>query len=200
MRCKWTRKTRIRQLLDQNTARRPLRSHPEPRRLAADRAQGVPGGPHPRRPFPCSKKPHRRRPGNELFFMLGNSYLQAHQIPKGRAAFAESVRRAARFRCGPPVHRPHADAAGTRRRSPSRAGSRPGAASRSFPEAHFMLGEIAIYRAQHRARRGRTQPRNRAQSRLRHGLLPPGRRLHAARRLGTRRSPSAARRVARSHL
>jgi tetratricopeptide (TPR) repeat protein len=84
---------------------------------------------------------------NELFFMLGNSYLQQHQIPKARAAFADLY--------GVP---PESGAARLftahmlmRLEFEDDAQSELEAAlahAPKLPAAHFMLGEIAIYRAQ----------------------------------------------------
>jgi tetratricopeptide (TPR) repeat protein len=85
--------------------------------------------------------------GNEFFFMLGNSYLQAHQIPKARAAFADlyGVPResgAARLFTAQMLMRlefeddAQAELEAALAHEPK------------LPEAHFMLGEIAIYRAQ----------------------------------------------------
>jgi tetratricopeptide (TPR) repeat protein len=84
---------------------------------------------------------------NELFFVLGNSYLQAHQIPKGRAAFADlygvpAESGAARLVTAHLLMRleleddAQAELEAALARQPR------------LPEAHFMLGEIAIYRAQ----------------------------------------------------
>ncbi|HUO31078.1 MAG TPA: tetratricopeptide repeat protein [Bryobacteraceae bacterium] len=84
---------------------------------------------------------------NELFFLLGNCYLQTHQVAKGRAAFAslygvppESA--GARLFAAQMLMRlefeddaqSELEAAVTR--------------DPKIPEAHYMLGEIAIYRAQ----------------------------------------------------
>ncbi|MGA2738509.1 MAG: tetratricopeptide repeat protein [Bryobacteraceae bacterium] len=84
---------------------------------------------------------------NDLFFMLGNSYLQTHQVAKGRTAFADlygvpagSV--AARLFTAHMLMRleleddAEAELDAAVAREPK------------LPEAHFMLGEIAIYRAQ----------------------------------------------------
>jgi tetratricopeptide (TPR) repeat protein len=84
---------------------------------------------------------------NELLFVLGNSYLQAHQAPKGRAAFADlygvaAESGAARLVTAHMLIRlefeddAQAELAAALEREPK------------LPEAHFMLGEIAIYRAQ----------------------------------------------------
>jgi len=84
---------------------------------------------------------------NELFFVLGNSYLQAHQIAKGRAAFADlygvpAESGAARLVTAHLLMRleledeAQAELEAAQAREPK------------LPEAHYMLGEIAIYRAQ----------------------------------------------------
>jgi tetratricopeptide (TPR) repeat protein len=84
---------------------------------------------------------------NELFFMLGDSYLQARQVPKGRAAFADVYgvppeSAAARLFTAHMLMRlefeddAQAELEAALAREPK------------LPEAHFMLGEIAIYRAQ----------------------------------------------------
>jgi tetratricopeptide (TPR) repeat protein len=84
---------------------------------------------------------------NELFFMLGNSYLQARQVPKGRAAFADLYgvppeSGAARLFTAHMLIRlefeddAQAELEAALEREPK------------LPEAHFTLGEIAIYRAQ----------------------------------------------------
>ena len=85
---------------------------------------------------------------NELLFVLGNSYLQTHQVPKGRTAFAELY--------GVP-----ADSAAARlftahmlmilELEDEAQAELEAAVARDpkLPEAHFMLGEIAIYRADH---------------------------------------------------
>jgi tetratricopeptide (TPR) repeat protein len=84
---------------------------------------------------------------NELLFVLGNSYLQSRQIPKGRAAFAElygvlpesgaarlvTARMLIRLELEDPAQ---AELQAALARAPR------------LPEAHYMLGEIAIYRAQ----------------------------------------------------
>lgn len=85
--------------------------------------------------------------GNELFFVLGNSYLQAHQIPKGKAAFAElygvpAESGAARLVTAHLLIRleledeAQAELEAALSREPK------------LPDAHFMLGEIAIYRGE----------------------------------------------------
>lgn len=85
---------------------------------------------------------------NELFFMLGNSYLQAHQIPKARAAFAELFAvppesGAARLFTAQFLMRLELEDE-ARAELEAALSSEP-----KLPEAHYMLGEIAIYRAQH---------------------------------------------------
>jgi tetratricopeptide (TPR) repeat protein len=84
---------------------------------------------------------------NELFFMLGNCYMQAHQIAKGRAAFAELYGVAAESGAARLVtahiligleleDEAQSELEAALSREPK------------LPEAHYMLGEIAIYRAQ----------------------------------------------------
>jgi len=84
---------------------------------------------------------------NELFFALGNSYLQAHEVAKARAAFAElysvpAESGAARLVTAHLLIRleledeAQAELEAALAREPK------------LPEAHYMLGEIAIYRAQ----------------------------------------------------
>ena len=85
--------------------------------------------------------------GNELAYMLGNGYLQTHQTDKARAAFAnlfgvppDSV--AARlFTAQMLMHLELEDEA--QRELEAAVAHDP-----KLPEAHYMLGEIAIYRAQ----------------------------------------------------
>src|SRR5450755_518451 len=84
---------------------------------------------------------------NELFFMLGNSYLQAHQVAKARAAFAELYgvapeSGAARlFTAHMLIRLEFEDDAGAELKAVL-------LREPKLPEAHFKLGEIAIYRAQ----------------------------------------------------
>lgn len=85
--------------------------------------------------------------GNEVLYMLGNSYLQARQISKGRAAFAaifgvKPDSGAARLFTAPMLMRQEYedDAVSELEAALAREPKLPG--------AHFMLGEIAIYRAQ----------------------------------------------------
>ena len=84
---------------------------------------------------------------NELFFVLGNSYLQTQQVPKGRAAFAELYgvtpeSGAARLVTAHMLIRLELeDQAQTELEAAL-------AREPKLPEAHYMLGEIAIYRAQ----------------------------------------------------
>ena len=84
---------------------------------------------------------------NELFFVLGNSYLQLHEPAKARAAFAElygvpTESGAARSITARLLMRlefeddAQAELQAALAREPE------------LPEAHYMLGEIAIYRAQ----------------------------------------------------
>jgi tetratricopeptide (TPR) repeat protein len=84
---------------------------------------------------------------NELLFALGNSYLQAHQVPKGKAAFAElygvpAESGAARLVTAHLLIRleledeAQAELEAALAREPK------------LPEAHYMLGEIAIGRTQ----------------------------------------------------
>jgi tetratricopeptide (TPR) repeat protein len=84
---------------------------------------------------------------NDLFFMLGNCYLQARQVAKGRAAFADlygvpADSGAARLFTAHMLMRlefeddAQAELEAALAREPK------------LPEAHYMLGEIAIYHAQ----------------------------------------------------
>ncbi|MGA2115722.1 MAG: tetratricopeptide repeat protein [Bryobacteraceae bacterium] len=85
--------------------------------------------------------------GNELLYMLGNSYLQARQISKGRAAFAaifgvEPDSSAARLFTAPMLMRQEYEDDAVSELEAALA------LDPKLPGAHFMLGEIAIYRAQ----------------------------------------------------
>lgn len=84
---------------------------------------------------------------NELFFVLGNSYLQAHEIPKGRAAFADlfgvpAESGAARLVTAHLLMRLELEDEAQAELEAALAHEP------KLPEAHYMLGEIAIYRAQ----------------------------------------------------
>ncbi|MGA2136140.1 MAG: tetratricopeptide repeat protein [Bryobacteraceae bacterium] len=84
---------------------------------------------------------------NELFFMLGNIYLQSHQIPKARAAFGELFAvapesGAARLFTAQMLMRAELeDEAQVELEAAV-------AHEPNLPQAHYMLGELAIYRAQ----------------------------------------------------
>jgi tetratricopeptide (TPR) repeat protein len=84
---------------------------------------------------------------NELFYMLGNSYLQERQIQKGRAAVAETFGVAADsaaaslFTAQMLIRLELEDDA--ERELEAALAREP-----KLPGAHYMLGEIAIYRAQ----------------------------------------------------
>ena len=85
--------------------------------------------------------------GNEMSYMLGNSYLQTHQTGKARAAFAELLgvaadSGAARLFTAQMLMRAELE--------DEAEGELDAAVAREpkLPEAHYMLGEIAIYRAQ----------------------------------------------------
>ena len=84
---------------------------------------------------------------NELLFVLGNSYLQTRQIPKARGAFADLY--------GVPAGSGAARAVTARllmrlEFEDDAQAELEAAVAREpkLPEAHYMLGEIAIYRAQ----------------------------------------------------
>ncbi|MGA3039374.1 MAG: tetratricopeptide repeat protein [Bryobacteraceae bacterium] len=84
---------------------------------------------------------------NELFFVLGNSYLQAQQVPKGRAALAElygvpAESGAARLVTAHLLMQLELE---DEAQSELEAAL---AREPKLPQAHYMLGEIAIYRAQ----------------------------------------------------
>jgi tetratricopeptide (TPR) repeat protein len=85
--------------------------------------------------------------GNELFFVLGNSYVQARQIPKGRAAFAElfgvpaGSAAAHLFTAQMLLRLEFEDDAQAELEAALASEAR-------LPEAHYMLGEIAIYHSQ----------------------------------------------------
>jgi len=137
----------IRQLLDQAT--RPQSSVPQTPTRSPEiigRSEYLAG--HIQAAIPWLEK--ARAAGarnNELFFVLGNCYLQAHQVPKGRAAFADLYgvppeSGAARLVTAHMLLRleleddAQAELEAALAREPK------------LPEAHYMLGEIAIYRAQ----------------------------------------------------
>jgi tetratricopeptide (TPR) repeat protein len=84
---------------------------------------------------------------NELFYMLGNSYLQARQIEKGRAALARTFgvpadSGAARLYTAEMLIRLEFEDDAQRELEAAVAGEP------KLPGAHYMLGELAIYRAQ----------------------------------------------------
>lgn len=84
---------------------------------------------------------------NELLFMLGNSYLQARQVPKGRAAFADL------YGVPPESGAARLVTAHTLIRLEFEDDTQAEleaalARDAKVPEAHYMLGEIAIYRTQ----------------------------------------------------
>jgi tetratricopeptide (TPR) repeat protein len=137
----------IRQLLDQTLSRDGQGAvAPAPSPPIVGRSEYLAG--HIQEAIPLLEK--ARAAGarnNDLFFMLGNSYLQAHRVPKGRAAFADlygvpAESAAARLFTAHMLMRlefeddAQAELEGALAREPK------------LPEAHFMLGEIAIYRAQ----------------------------------------------------
>ena len=136
--------------------------------------------------------------GNELFFMLGNSYLQAHQIPKARAAFADlyGVPResgAARLFTAQMLMRlefeddAQAELEAALAHEPK------------LPEAHFMRARSLFTALNWIAPWTNSTAKSRL-IRFRHGLLPIGRCLHAARGLGSCRAPATARGLARSDV
>lgn len=85
--------------------------------------------------------------GNELSYMLGNGYLQTHQAEKARAAFADLFgvspdSGAARLFTAQMLMRLELEDEAQRELDAAVA------REPKLPEAHYMLGEIAIYRAQ----------------------------------------------------
>ncbi|HXM41088.1 MAG TPA: tetratricopeptide repeat protein [Bryobacteraceae bacterium] len=138
----------IRQLLDQASAPSPApsRQPPAPGPQTIGRGEYLAG--HMQKAIQSLEQ--ARAAGdrsNELFFMLGNSYLQTHQVPKGRAAFAEL------YGVPPDSGAAHLFTAHMLIRlelEDDAQAELEAALAREpkIPEAHFMLGEIAIYRAQ----------------------------------------------------
>ena len=136
---------------------------------------------------------------NEVFYMMGNGYIQNREPAKAVRAFADM------FGVAPDSAAAHLITAQMMVRQEFEEFALKELATAlqlnpNLPEAHYLIGELAMFRGQLDKAICRIRKRNRNQSEFCDGLLQARRCLHAPRRMGRRDSPVTALRMAQPHL